>query len=98
MTKTLRALKSCGLTRVHVVGGAAANSALRASLVSASQELGFSLRLPPLAYCGDNAAMIAAAACARVEAGIPPSVDLYANRPLDHEALALPVSVEPRAR
>jgi N6-L-threonylcarbamoyladenine synthase len=87
--KTLRALRHCGLGRVHVVGGAAANSGLRKALAQAATRDGFVVRPAPLAYCGDNAAMIAAAACARIEAGAPPRVDLYANRPLNHASLAL---------
>jgi N6-L-threonylcarbamoyladenine synthase len=43
-----------GLERIAVVGGVAANSALRAALPDA--------RFAPLAYCTDNAAMIASAA------------------------------------
>jgi N6-L-threonylcarbamoyladenine synthase len=89
VTKTLRALAAGGLSRVHVVGGAAANSGLRSALTLAAEERGFTLRLAPLAYCGDNAAMIASAASARVGAGADRGVDLYANRPLDHEALGL---------
>lgn len=42
-----------GLERIAIVGGVAANSALRASLSGAA--------LAPLAYCTDNAAMIASA-------------------------------------
>jgi N6-L-threonylcarbamoyladenine synthase len=48
------ALEQTGLARVAVVGGVAANSALRAALPDAS--------FAPLAYCTDNAAMIASAA------------------------------------
>jgi N6-L-threonylcarbamoyladenine synthase len=48
------AAEQTGLERIAVVGGVAANSALRAALPDA----GFA----PLAYCTDNAAMIASAA------------------------------------
>jgi len=48
------ALERTGLSRVAVVGGVASNSALRAALPDAS--------FAPLAYCTDNAAMIASAA------------------------------------
>jgi N6-L-threonylcarbamoyladenine synthase len=96
VSKTRRALRAAGLDRVHVVGGAAANSGLRAALADASERDGFSVRPAPLAYCGDNAAMIAAAAAARVEAGLPPEVDLYSNRPLDHDALRVVAASEAR--
>jgi N6-L-threonylcarbamoyladenine synthase len=48
------AAAATGLERVAVVGGVAANSALRAALPDA--------HFAPLAYCTDNAAMIASAA------------------------------------
>jgi N6-L-threonylcarbamoyladenine synthase len=48
------ALQQTGLSRLAVVGGVAANSALRAALPDVS--------FAPLAYCTDNAAMIASAA------------------------------------
>ncbi len=48
------ATAATGLERIAVVGGVAANSALRAALPDA--------RFAPLAYCTDNAAMIASAA------------------------------------
>jgi N6-L-threonylcarbamoyladenine synthase len=49
-----QALEQTSLSRLAVVGGVAANSALRAALPGAS--------FAPLAYCTDNAAMIASAA------------------------------------
>jgi N6-L-threonylcarbamoyladenine synthase len=52
--RTLEAAESLGAARVAVVGGVAANSALRASLPNAVAA--------PLALCTDNAAMIASAA------------------------------------
>ena len=54
-------LEATGADRVAVVGGVAANSELRAALPHAS--------LAPLAFCTDNAAMIASAA--RFTKGIP---------------------------
>lgn len=45
---------------VLVGGGVSANSALRSMLVDLSQRRGLMLRLPEMAYCLDNAAMIAA--------------------------------------
>jgi N6-L-threonylcarbamoyladenine synthase len=52
--RTHEAAERTGATTVAVVGGVAANSELRASLPGA--------RLAPLAFCTDNAAMIASAA------------------------------------
>jgi tRNA N6-adenosine threonylcarbamoyltransferase len=52
--RTREAAERTGADRIAVVGGVAANSALRAALPDAA--------LAPLAYCTDNAAMIASAA------------------------------------
>jgi 1-acyl-sn-glycerol-3-phosphate acyltransferase len=66
------------LTRLHrrepfaelaVSGGAAANRLLRRRLPDWAAERGVALRLVPLVYSGDNAAMIAFAAVARLERG-----------------------------
>lgn len=66
------------LTRLHrrapfadlaVSGGAAANRLLRRRLPEWASERGVTLRLVPLVYSGDNAAMIAFAALARLERG-----------------------------
>jgi N6-L-threonylcarbamoyladenine synthase len=66
------------LTRLHrrepfaqlaVSGGAAANRLLRRSLPEWAAERGVELRLVPLVYSGDNAAMIAFAALARLGRG-----------------------------
>lgn len=58
--KTIRATRACGLARVVVVGGVAANSRLRARF---HEDAGAELEIcfPPLALCTDNAAMVAAA-------------------------------------
>ena len=66
------------LTRLHrrepfaelaVSGGAAANRLLRRRLPEWAAERGVTLRLVPLVYSGDNAAMIAFAALARLARG-----------------------------
>jgi N6-L-threonylcarbamoyladenine synthase len=60
--KTLRAAKQAGVQTVAVAGGVAANSLLRRRLAAEGGEAGFSVVVPPFAYCTDNAAMIGAAA------------------------------------
>ncbi|MBU3682944.1 MAG: tRNA (adenosine(37)-N6)-threonylcarbamoyltransferase complex transferase subunit TsaD [Phycisphaerales bacterium] len=52
-----------------VGGGASANRHMRAELASLGERLGMEVRLPALAYCLDNAAMIAALAHWRLAAG-----------------------------
>jgi N6-L-threonylcarbamoyladenine synthase len=56
-----RALRAEGLQRLAVVGGVAANRRLRDALARAAAEDGFAALFPPLEFCTDNAAMIAAA-------------------------------------
>lgn len=85
VVKAARALERTGLKRLNIVGGVAANSGLRAAASSRGEADGFAVRVPPLRYCGDNAAMIGAAAAARVQAGLDPSVDVYTNLPIDDE-------------
>ena len=63
------AVAETGLRHVAVVGGVAANTALRAALDEAAAADGFTAYVPALAYCMDNAAMIAAAAHAQLAAG-----------------------------
>ncbi|MGA6828925.1 tRNA (adenosine(37)-N6)-threonylcarbamoyltransferase complex transferase subunit TsaD [Nitrospira sp. NS4] len=55
------AVRSCGTTALAVVGGVSANSRLRALLTERAGLEGVRLALPPMAYCTDNAAMIASA-------------------------------------
>jgi N6-L-threonylcarbamoyladenine synthase len=45
---------------VTVAGGVAANSHLRRRLTEVAEAKGRRIFIPPLVYCGDNAAMIAA--------------------------------------
>ena len=61
VTRTARGLDLTGAARLGVVGGVAANTALRSSLETLCTGRGVELRCAPLALCGDNAAMIGAA-------------------------------------
>jgi N6-L-threonylcarbamoyladenine synthase len=65
--KTLRAARAMGQSTIALAGGVAANSALRAELARRAHAEGIALLVPPLEYCTDNAAMIAAAAFYRGE-------------------------------
>ncbi len=59
-TKTLRAARELGVRQVLLAGGVAANLALRERLTAALAPHDIALRCPPVAFCTDNAAMIAA--------------------------------------
>ena len=73
-----------------VAGGVAANGTVRSALQAAAQRNGFSFHAPPLAYCTDNAAMIALAGAERLALGLTDGLDVPARPrwPLD-EAAAL---------
>jgi len=70
------AVKSSGVSALAVVGGVSANSRLRALLTARAREEGIRLALPPMAYCTDNAAMIASAGRQLLIRGQQPSDDL----------------------
>jgi N6-L-threonylcarbamoyladenine synthase len=68
-----------------VAGGVAANQTIRARLKAAADAHGFGFAAPPLAYCTDNAAMIALAGVERLAAGLTDDIDAPARPrwPLD---------------
>ena len=76
--------------RLVVAGGGAANGAVRRALTTVAEAAGFSFAAPPLAYCTDNAAMIALAGAERLALGLTDGLDAVARPrwPLD-EAAAL---------
>ena len=66
-------------------GGVAANGEVRRLLLQAAEAEGFAFTAPPLAYCTDNAAMIALAGAERLAAGMADGMDAVARPrwPLD---------------
>jgi len=58
--KTMAAAKETGMTSIVLAGGVSANSELRRQMQAACDKEGYSLFMPPLSLCGDNAAMIGA--------------------------------------
>ncbi|MFP3893408.1 tRNA (adenosine(37)-N6)-threonylcarbamoyltransferase complex transferase subunit TsaD [Exiguobacterium indicum] len=62
VTKAVRAVKDKGGRQLLLAGGVAANKGLRQSLEAACAKEGIDLIIPPMHLCGDNAAMIGAAA------------------------------------
>jgi len=74
--------------RFVVAGGVAANGEVRRVLEGVAATHGFSFTAPPLAYCTDNAAMIALAGAERLALGLIDGLDAVARPrwPLDEEA------------
>jgi len=74
--------------RLVAAGGVAANKALRSALMNLAQERGFTLHVPPVALCGDNAAMVAWAGAERFVRNLPYERDFSARArwPLDDNA------------
>jgi N6-L-threonylcarbamoyladenine synthase len=73
VTKALDAARAFQATEILLAGGVAANARLREELARRSP---LPVRCPPLALCTDNAAMIAASAFYRFEAGLQSGWDL----------------------
>jgi N6-L-threonylcarbamoyladenine synthase len=80
--KSFAAVRSSGARALAVVGGVSANSRLRALLQQRATFEGLPLSLPPLAYCTDNAAMIAAAGRQALRAGLRAPLDIDARASL----------------
>lgn len=81
VTKTLRACKEFPVKQLVVAGGVAANQGLREGLTTAlAEEMPeVELIIPPLRLCGDNAAMIGAAAHVERQKGIVAELKLNAD-------------------
>jgi N6-L-threonylcarbamoyladenine synthase len=83
--KTAAALKQFPVRQLVLAGGVAANNSLRERIRMIATDQVKEIILPELAYCTDNAAMIARAAIARYETdgASPAGLDAVPNLPLD---------------
>lgn len=71
--KAVRAAQDHGCDTIVVGGGFSANSRLRQLLTERAEQAGIHVRMPPLRFCTDNGAQIAAIGSELVAAGVAPS-------------------------
>ena len=76
--KTELAAQQTGYTTIAMAGGVSANSGLRAAMEAMCKKHGYTLYMPPLSLCGDNAAMIACQGSYNFLAGIRADLTLNA--------------------
>lgn len=79
VSKTLKAAKKKGVTKIAMAGGVASNMALRGLMKEKCQQSGLSLNIPSPALCTDNAAMIGSAAYYDYIKGVRDDLSLNAN-------------------
>lgn len=89
VSKTLKAIREYPVKQLVLAGGVAANHGLRAELTNRMNREFPSIRLsiPPLSLCGDNAAMIGAAAYVEFNSGNFSGYDLNAKPGLSFEMM-----------
>ncbi len=73
VAKTIQACRDHGVDTLVIGGGFSANSQLRDEATARCAEAGIEVRIPPIKYCTDNGAMIAALGSAVVRGGVAPS-------------------------
>ncbi len=79
--KLMQAARHTGCPRVVLAGGVAANRRLRERVTAEAAQQGLEVHLTPVSLCGDNAAMIAAAAFHELRAGTdtPLGADVFSR-------------------
>jgi N6-L-threonylcarbamoyladenine synthase len=90
VAKSLRALEQTGLDALVVSGGVSANRFLRERMSEALARRGAAVFFPRVEFSTDNAAMIAVAGLARIEAGQLESLAIKAQARWPLESLSAP--------
>lgn len=87
--RVVMAIQETGCRKIAVAGGVAANSRIRADILSAAEKLNAKVYMPPLKLCGDNGAMIGAQAYYEYLAGSTADMSLnaYATKSILGETL-----------
>jgi N6-L-threonylcarbamoyladenine synthase len=80
--KAIAACRDLGVPRLLLGGGVVANARVRELATQRAAAAGVALRIPPLALCTDNGAMIAALGARLVAEGHPPSGEFGADSTL----------------
>lgn len=73
LTKAIGAATDTGIDTLIIAGGVAANSRLRSLAQERADKAGIRLRIPPMALCTDNGAMVAAIGSLAAAKGLKPS-------------------------
>lgn len=76
--QAMAAAEKTGYKRLALAGGVSANSELRRRMEEECKRRGIQLFIPPLCYCGDNAAMVGAQAYYEYKAGKTTDMSLNA--------------------
>lgn len=80
--KAIAACRDFGVPRLLLGGGVVANARVRELATQRAEAAGIALRIPPLALCTDNGAMIAALGARLVAEGHQPSAEFGADSTL----------------
>ncbi len=78
-----KAMRQTGMKKICLAGGVSANSCLRKKIEALASRTNATLCLPKMAYCTDNAAMIASAGYYEYVRGVRDELDLNAYPSLD---------------
>lgn len=70
LSKLEAAVSATGILEVAIAGGVSANRGLRKELERRRDEQGWTVHIPPMEYCTDNAAMIAMTGAIHFESGL----------------------------
>lgn len=76
MKKLIQAADDYSLSSIAVAGGVSANSEVRKQIAEAGQGRGWKVHIPSIAYCTDNAAMIAVTGYHSLQAGVTSDLSL----------------------